>query len=276
MKSIFSKQEQQYIFDNYKQKTYRQIADDLGFTEVQVRGWVNNHLPKKNRQFDDHYFDEINLPDKAYWLGFIYADGWISSHEVSDGNGGKRLTYEFGVELDSNDEYILNELNNALGGVHTITRRHRIKNIAPYSRDSESFTSSLRIYSKNICAGLNRNGVEYHKTLKDTYPVVADHLFLDFLRGYIDGDGCLYIMRDYLIVNITSSNKIGLEYIQNILRDQYDVDTRVYSETERKHRLVCYRSEDVKRLLDMIYYSEDTPKLERKYAIYRTFYGLAA
>lgn len=276
MKSIFSKQEQQYITDNYKLKTYRQIADDIGSTEIQVKGWVNNHLPKKNRRFDDHYFDIIDSPDKAYWLGLIYADGWVTSRKVPNGNGGERLTYEFGIELDSGDEYILDALNESLGGVHTITRRHRIKNIAGFNKPSESFTSSLRVYSKNICLGLNDNGVDYHKTQKDTFPMVSDHLFLDFLRGYIDGDGCLYVMRNYLVVNITNANKFGLEFIRNKLRDQYNIDTRVYSENARKHRLVCCREADVKHLLDLIYYSDDVRKLERKFAIYKTFYGLAA
>ena len=27
---------------------------------------------------DFHYFDNIDTPEKAYWLGFIWADGYIA------------------------------------------------------------------------------------------------------------------------------------------------------------------------------------------------------
>lgn len=56
------------------------VADRIGLTERQVRGWYNNHMPKKNRVFNDRYFENIDSQEKAYWLGFIFADGYITSH----------------------------------------------------------------------------------------------------------------------------------------------------------------------------------------------------
>ena len=75
--SIFSKNDINYIKKNYLSMTYREIANNIGFTEKQVKGWINHNCDKKTRTFDDKYFNEIKTPNQAYWLGFIYADGWI-------------------------------------------------------------------------------------------------------------------------------------------------------------------------------------------------------
>lgn len=38
MKSIFNKEQIDYLKNNYDKKTYKELANDLGFTERQVRG----------------------------------------------------------------------------------------------------------------------------------------------------------------------------------------------------------------------------------------------
>ena len=52
-----------------------------------------------NRQnickFNEHVFDNIDSEEKAYWLGFIFADGYISSQE---GN------YNFEISLKGSDK----------------------------------------------------------------------------------------------------------------------------------------------------------------------------
>ncbi len=35
--------------------------------------------PQKYK-INESIFEEINTPEKAYWLGFLYADGWISKN----------------------------------------------------------------------------------------------------------------------------------------------------------------------------------------------------
>jgi len=53
------------------------------------RGTLSNNFKAEgieiiNKQnitkFNENYFDVIDNPDKAYWLGFLYADGAISSN----------------------------------------------------------------------------------------------------------------------------------------------------------------------------------------------------
>ena len=46
-------------------------------------------------KFDNTVFDSIDSEEKAYWLGFIFADGYISSQE---GN------YNFEISLKGSDK----------------------------------------------------------------------------------------------------------------------------------------------------------------------------
>lgn len=50
MKSIFNEEQKDYMIKNYLILSYREIGNHLGFTERQIRGWLNNHGYNKNRK----------------------------------------------------------------------------------------------------------------------------------------------------------------------------------------------------------------------------------
>ena len=277
-----SDEDKQYIINNYKNKTYSDIGDVVGLSSKQIEGWLRNHLPdktSKKRIFNDRYFETIDSKDKAYWLGFIYADGWIS---ISKRNSNPKYNrYEFGMELQERDGYMLERLNNILGGKHIVRKHHNEYVIHSNKNVTISDSYLLKIYSKNFVLDLFNNGIDIHKSNSKVFPLVDDSLFPDFLRGYIDGDGCLYKTKNgHLVVHITGANIEILKYIQEKLRLKYNIQTKIYSEKIDgcldKHRLFCYQKESVKRLLDLIYYNSDSIKLNRKYQIYKDFYGLVA
>lgn len=65
------------------------------------RKTIINHLKKEGFKINKHkstyfinenIFEKIDTEEKAYWLGFIYADGYVSTN-----------TYAFGIELSIKD-----------------------------------------------------------------------------------------------------------------------------------------------------------------------------
>lgn len=251
---------------NYLTMKYKEIAYNLGFTERQVRGWINNNCKNKLRKFNSDYFKEITTPNQAYWLGFIYADGWVVCNY-------KHRNYELGIELCDIDEQQLIDFNNELGGVHTIIHKHYEKYICDYKNISIVDTVCIRIYSKQIITDLISHNVLENKTLKKEYSIVDDSLFFDFLRGYIDGDGCIYNNKDFKKsqVHITSSHDNILLYLKEKLL-LYNIECYVYKEKDRKYRL-CIKNKDIIRFLDMIYYNSSVQKLNRKYEKYLLLKG---
>ena len=54
-------------------------------------------MPSYKANFN--YFDKIDTPDKAYWLGFIWADGYIAKRERKQPNGCVRIEYNLKLAL---------------------------------------------------------------------------------------------------------------------------------------------------------------------------------
>ena len=183
LKRIFNDEQLQFIKENYSKMSYAEIGEELGFTERQIRGKVNGLGLTKIRKFDKYYFYTIDSPEKAYWLGFIYADGWVINNSESS-------NYEASIELQSGDSYILERFVSAIGGTHEIKFAHKKNEV--FGKSFETDTATVRIYSKQIVSDLVRHGVVERKTYSSIFPVVNKY-FKDFLRGYYDGNGCLYI-----------------------------------------------------------------------------------
>lgn len=261
----------EFIINNYLTMTYGEIGSVVGLSADQVEGWVRNHIKdKKNKRrvFNQNYFDEIDTAEKAYWLGFIFADGYIVYNQ-------ERRNYEFSIELQRIDRYILCELNNRLGNKHVVSDFHKEILIPGNKNITSSDLSKLRVYSKHLVESLIKHGIELNKSTKDTIPTVRDDLFRDFLRGYIDGDGCVHILNNVLAVHITCASRCALEYVCKKVSELYGINGTIYTECDKKHRLYWFRKEDVKKLLDIIYYDSSLVKLDRKYQKYKSFYGLA-
>ena len=267
MNSIFTEQEKQYIYSNYKTMSYKEIAEHLGFTERQIRGHINNAGLTKLTKKDVDYFDIIDIPEKAYWLGFMYADGYVEYHK-------EYRNYEASMELQDNDKYALERLNLVTCYNGKITHREKDKVFNGYSFHTSS--NVIRFYSKRMYEDLIKHGVVPNKTFSACYP---ENLYFPdaFVRGYLDGDGCIYINKDGKpLVSFVNANEAFLLYLSQIISKECGAIENIYMETERKYRLMYFTSSSTLLLLNWIYHENDCFRLERKYEKYKSLVGLAA
>lgn len=128
----------------------------------------------KNRrnllEYNEEYFSKIDNPSKAYWLGFIYADGCIDRYD--------RLHINL-AEYDKNHlQKFLDELSSNI----EIRKRNGYIN--------------LSIKNKNIVRDLYNLGVNYNKTYDSRIPKIEDKYINHWLRGYFDGDGSIGLYKD--------------------------------------------------------------------------------
>lgn len=130
---------------------------------------------------DDTFFDEINTEHKAYWLGFLLADGYI----VDSGHAKN----SFGITLKSVDKSILEEFKKDL------KTTYEVKDYQGHSNfNGNNFTveySRLLVRSKSICQKLKEYGFTTKKSYDAKFPLsyVPENLLHHFIRGYFDGDG---------------------------------------------------------------------------------------
>ena len=137
-------------------------------------------------------FDSINTEEKAYWLGFIYADGNLSNKDKIFEKT-KKSVYRIEVSLCADDILHLEKLRIFLG----IEK--------PLKLSKASFRKErCRLYfnDKHMWNILNSYGCTPIKSLTLKFPNIKifknKNLIKDFIRGYIDGDGCIsYCDKDH-------------------------------------------------------------------------------
>ena len=128
-------------------------------------------------ELNESYFEQINTPEKAYFLGFIYAEG----HLEKDGKNTLTIGLQYG------DKYILEYLRQALGSNRPLEFRNRQK-------DTWDDVSVLRISSLKLTNDIQKLGVPLgHKSYILTFPNFLDKSLIKyFIHGYMDGDGGIY------------------------------------------------------------------------------------
>lgn len=62
------------------------IADTTGFPHRKIKGFYkkNNMSLVKRYSFNSKYFEIIDTKQKAYWLGYLYCDGFVGSGKYNN------------------------------------------------------------------------------------------------------------------------------------------------------------------------------------------------
>jgi intein-encoded DNA endonuclease-like protein len=160
------------------------IAKFLQLAQSGISYYIKKHISNKRdrraaaRKFkcNDHFFDVIDTEEKAYWLGFMYADGYVSSSKYSKA---------VGLSISEQDESHLIKFKHALEAEHPIHKYYT----TGYS--NRTIYVKLLITSPILFNGAVKQGIIEHKTNILQAPNIPQKLQHHFIRGYFDGDGCL-------------------------------------------------------------------------------------
>jgi hypothetical protein len=139
---------------------------------------------EQRRYFSNEtYFDIIDTEEKAYWLGFLYADGYI--RESKSGNS-------LCLKLGQLDIEHLELFKKCVGSSHKITLGTS-KTKSKTGKEYVSHMATFNIYSKRIVESIKKQGFHSRKTFTIEKPNLKEEYYRHFIRGYFDGDGCCYI-----------------------------------------------------------------------------------
>ncbi|MGL4762904.1 MAG: NUMOD1 domain-containing DNA-binding protein [Sarcina sp.] len=181
---------------------------------------------------DNDFFEQIDNEHKAYWLGYLYADGCVCDH-------GEKRNYLY-IELHTQDKYISEEFAADL----RTNRKVRIS-CRGYAR--------FEVLCNKIGTDLIKLGCVPRKSNILKFPtedIVPKELLPHFLRGYMDGDGCIstYLKKRgrniFLVCEIkfigTYSMLFGIkeffESEKNVLQNKHSPVSYQISFTGRKYR----------------------------------------
>jgi hypothetical protein len=143
---------------------------------------IKKRYSKDRRKFfvDEQIFKTIDTEEKAYWLGFLYADGSNNKTTLS-------------VGLQKSDEPHLLKLKSFLKSTYKLYNTTSTCS-ATKTHGKKYNVITLRIRSEAVCRDLDKLGCHRRKSGNLRFPIeeqVPLKFTSAFLRGFFDGDGCV-------------------------------------------------------------------------------------
>lgn len=163
------------IMNEYSIKSPKTIYDIIKRNGIKKVG-------NKKYIVDENYFSIIDSEEKAYWLGFLYADGYVRLKNNRSG----QLKFKLSIK-DRNHIELFNSCMNSNYKIKDYT-----SSVKYNGGFSKSNVSELSIYNTKIVKDLIRLGCVNKKTFSIRMPDIEKSLYRHFIRGYFDGDGNIY------------------------------------------------------------------------------------
>lgn len=204
------------------------IGKALGINRDTVRTYLNiygihreSYVPHPDLKED--FFERIDTKEKAYWLGFLYADGYVTR------DGAATV-----LDLCEKDADWVHKFCEVVGVSHD-----RVK-ARTHKKGYRSI--SVRIQSRQFTEHLVRHGCVNAKSKIIRLPELgSEELDMAFLMGYYDGDGT---------ANGTEVCSGSIEFLKDIVI-RFDVRTKLSQTIGKVSKLTL--GADLKRRLVMNY-----------------------
>lgn len=205
----FSKEKEKEICEMYLTGKYNKkfIAEKYGCCIGTVINILKRHnvkiVPHRVSHFSDmelrdDFFEEIDSEEKAYFLGFMFADGYVYK--------GSKNAKAVGLEIHIRDIELIHKLKELLN----------TSNKVKYRKRANTEVCSINVYSTKMANDLEKYGIVQNKTKVTKHlPDIAIPYRRHFLRGLLDGDGWVTIdKKGYFHVGFVSFHKSIAEDFQ--------------------------------------------------------------
>ena len=241
--------------------TTKYLVDTFGNNSIDTRYFLRNNNIKYNKTnngkayvSDFNFFETIDTEEKAYWLGFILADGYLNNQGV------------VGIELSVEDEIHLHKFKTS------IKSEAPIKTYNKNSTFGKQTNCRFQIANEILYFSLLDLGITRNKTNDGKIPNVSKPLLKHLIRGYFDGNGSISISElkrseGYRCKHISfCGTKEILESIQQESGFDWTWSKRRDNGTNN-YQISVGRVQDLKQFLDYMY-TDSTVYLDRKHEKY--------
>lgn len=220
---------------------------------------ISRYKPRKELFFDWS-------PNLAYAVGLITTDGCLSPD--------RRHVIFTSKDIEQ------------IGNIKTILK---IKSSIGFTRNQKSEAYRLQMGNTQLYDWLLSIGLTPNKSLTLGPLKIPDKYFIDFLRGHLDGDGCITTFIDKynifkkpsyiykrIFTTFISASKNHIDWLHRKIIEITDVRgavhiSKISHEKQNPMHIIKFAKKDSLKLLSMIYYSDDIPCLTRKRQVYTNF-----
>lgn len=211
------------------------LSKEYGVSHRTITNIIERNLNKRDRgnkkyTVNENYFNKIDTEDKAYWLGFLYADGYILE---------KGKAFITGLTLKDLDH--IEKFKSDIDSTHLIKEATTVNNY------------SFNVYNTRFSKNLIDKGCVPRKTDKIEFPKLDKHLISHFIRGYFDGDGSISATDKTLQITICCASKTFLEKLIKVLSDEIGVKNKIYTRKDGLHLYVNASGDDILKIGKYLY-----------------------
>lgn len=200
--------------------------------------------------YKEDIFEIINNEEKAYWLGFLFADGNVQYKDEIN----KPKRYAIELTLSEKDKPHLRKFEKFIN-CENIIKEKTVKY-------KDKVYKAVRIYlsSKRMCDDLINKGCIPKKSSIKKMPKLDEDLITHFWRGYFDGNGSIWFTKTG---NLNIELHSSLDMITSF-KDYFKISTSIDKPSG------CYRirksGEEALNILDKMYKNHSIC-LDRKYSL---------
>ena len=222
---------------------------------IQLRSYVEAKDALRIYEVNDDYF-KVQSPNMAYILGLLASDGSVAKKE----NG-------VFIELKQEDGYLLELINKEVNNTRPIKyyTTNTNKKLAKFQVWSSTWKKDLAIY----------NIVPVKTFILQPPTFLKSEYIKDFIRGYFDGDGCIYLKDHGGCVQFDGASLDMIKWIRTQLGNLYGISTSdiVHYFTENNqsmYRLSYYRKSILQKFYSIFYNNDSSLYLIRKKEKFKT------
>lgn len=222
-----------------KYDTYKKYAKQLGCFATHTGSKSGTNISNLVK----HYFRNIDDKQKAYFLGFMAADGFVS------------LDGRVGININAVDREFLEKYTKAVGLDSSYIYEN--KSFQSYNENVESNMVCCVFHCKEFIEDLKKYNIDCNKshTDVDLFHNIPDAYKDSWLSGYIDGDGC--IQQDVYSVSVVGNYKTIMS-IKKYISIRLGIDSgRIRQIGDITYTLSYDKKHDVIRIL-LIYLNTPT------------------
>lgn len=261
---------EEWLKNMYNKYGSSYIAKKCNVTDKTIIYWLNKFNIKvrtrkesleitsaRKYKVDENYFNKIDTKEKAYWLGFLMADGTVREY--------KKNRYQLTFELKSTDSYIIEEFNqNIKSNYNLIKNKSRCR---------------LIITNSKFVLNIIKHGVIPHKSGQEIFPDIKQEFNKDFIRGFFDGDGSIQFKNNGTRIrskfHLVSCSKTILKKIKEVFEQEAKVkftEKSLHLKTNTNHiyELETSSLTEIAKIYDYLYY-DNCLNLIRKENIFKDF-----
>lgn len=193
-------------------------------------------------------FETIDSPEKAYWLGFILADGYVNEERCF-----------MNIKLNDKDEKHLIKFIKFIDG-----------DMGMLYEEYHNITGNRMVYvtasGKLFISTLVGHNIRQRKSGREQWSEkVPKEYYIDYIRGIIDADGYIAEKR----IGIYGSMEV-LTNIQDFLKEKFSRNETKICDHDNTFGL--YITAKRKEIVNNIYY-DNCVSLDRKYKKVKEFYS---